>query len=105
LWVRVAEETHQQLLMVRCLFNCLDIGSVCDFLMLVVLVAVNTNKAMKSRSPQFQLCKAKKKNNWQNHQGKKTKTQKIVCVVCAIFSAFCNVNLCCGDGTSLIHHV
>jgi len=32
-------------------FLSLGVGSACDFLMLVVLVAVNTNKAMKSRNP------------------------------------------------------
>jgi hypothetical protein len=51
------------------------------------------------------LSKPKKKESWRNHQGQKraekqTTTCRAVCVVFAIFSAFCNVNLHCGDRTS-----
>ena len=55
--------------------HCLGVGSVCDFPILV-LVAVNTNKAMKSRSPQLKLCKAQEGKNWQKHQGQKSKKTK-----------------------------
>ena len=80
--------------------HCLGVGSVCDFLILV-LVAVNTNKAMKSRSPQLKLCKAQEgKKLAKTSRPKKQENKKIVHVVCAICSAFCNVNLRCGDRTS-----
>jgi hypothetical protein len=69
--------------------------------MFVALVAVNTNKAMKSRSLELKLCKVKKKESWQNHQGRKSKeTTKRVSVVCAICSAFCNIALRCGSTLS-----
>jgi len=70
--------------------------------MLVVLVAVNTTKAMKSRNPYF--CKAlqsQEERKLQKHQGRKrNETKKGLRMICAIFSACCNVNLRCGDGNS-----
>ena len=46
-------------------------------------------------------CKAKKKENLRNHHGQKHRgTKNRVCVVFAILSSFCNINLHCEDRTS-----
>ena len=81
--------------------HCLGVASVCDFLILV-LVAVNHQQSHEVKKPSIKALQSpRRKKNWQKHQGqKKQENKKIVHVVCAICSAFCNVNLRFGDRTS-----
>ena len=85
-----------------CSFCSCSCSCCCNALFVVaVVVTVSVLCAVGEAKKSVKLCGTKKTENSRNYQGKNNRERHTsVCVVFAIFLAFCNVNLHCGRKTS-----